>query len=203
MRVKVSLRAPASPPWSAASLAGNTSTKGQSNRDATAFANVVLPVPGGPNRTIDRGGSTPNFSARSESDRGITSLRSNISFSRCIPAIPAQRSLGNIRPPNSARMLLSFSEMGISRSKYLRWFLATNPAWSKTSDLSWLSGTKMESFVRPSGAIRVSSAASNELPIPWRRKDGSVVKKTIQPCSWAARATAAPTIFSSTTARTA
>ena len=55
----VSRSASAWPPPPAASRDGKTSTNGHPSRDATAFANVVLPVPGGPNRTTARGGWTP------------------------------------------------------------------------------------------------------------------------------------------------
>ena len=52
-------RPAATPPGSPDRRDGNTSTNGQSNRDATAFANVVFPVPGGPKSITARGGTTP------------------------------------------------------------------------------------------------------------------------------------------------
>ena len=50
------------------------------------MANVVLPVPGGPNSTIARGGMTPYSSARSGSTSGSTTRRSMSSFSCSMPA---------------------------------------------------------------------------------------------------------------------
>jgi hypothetical protein len=56
---------------------GNTSTKGHASREATALANVVLPVPGGPKRKIARGGLTPYSSARSGLTSGSRACRSS------------------------------------------------------------------------------------------------------------------------------
>lgn len=43
----------------AASREGKSSTNGQSSREATALAKLVLPVPGGPKRITAFGGLTP------------------------------------------------------------------------------------------------------------------------------------------------
>ena len=60
---------------------GKTSTNGQSRREATAFAKVVFPVPGGPNSMTARGGTTPKRSAMSGRDSGVTRRSSSRSFS--------------------------------------------------------------------------------------------------------------------------
>ena len=97
--VNVSRRARAKPSPAAARRDGNTSTNGHPSREATAFANVVLPVPGGPNRTIARGGLTPYSSARSGSTSGSTTRRSMSCFSCSMPARVSQRPRGEHPAP--------------------------------------------------------------------------------------------------------
>ena len=199
----VSRSAPARPLGSAASREGNTSTNGHSRRDAIAFANVVFPVPGGPKRTTARGGTTPNSSARSASASGSTSRRSSSSFSLRMPATFSQRSRARMRPPRRPRGSSSWRCTGMVRSKYRRFFLSTKPRLRNASTRVSDSGISADSLFSPCGAIRFSTAASSEVPIPRPRYSGSVARKTIQPWSCAARPTAAPTTMSPCTATTA
>ena len=79
---------------------GKSSTKGQLRREATAFANVVLPVPGGPNNTMAHGGSKPARDAISGWARGRTTRCSMSSFSLTIPLSESHRSERSSRPPS-------------------------------------------------------------------------------------------------------
>ncbi len=168
-----------------------------------ALAKVVLPVPGGPNSTTARGGTTPYWSARSGLAKGSTSRRSRSSFSRCIPPTAFHRFLAINRPPSSPSRPISCRWTGISRSKYRRCFLSMNPEFRSASIRCSVSGTSVDSLVSPRGAIRFSMEASIPLPMPRLRQLSSMAKNTIQPWSWAALATAAPTTVSPCTATTA
>ena len=163
--LKVSRKPAARPAGSPASLDGKISTKGQSRREATAFAKVVFPVPGGPNSTIARGGSTPNASARAASESGKTRRRSRSSFSAFIPAIFDQRSRASRRPPRSLRISRSCSLIDTSRSKYLRFFSGEKPTFSSTPLLP-SSATSIETLVMPELAMSISSSPSRRPPMP-------------------------------------
>ena len=58
-------------------------------------------------------------------------------------------------------------------------------------------------FEMPCAAMRASSAASIDDPIPEPRMCAAVARNTTQPCACAARPIAAPTTSSPTTATTA
>jgi hypothetical protein len=86
-----------SPPLS--NLEGSNSINGQPSRPAIAFANVVLPVPGGPKSKTVAGAFTPTLSAVVGSAKGATTRPSIIFFSACIPATRSHRSGDKISPP--------------------------------------------------------------------------------------------------------
>ncbi|CAM5455244.1 hypothetical protein SMICM304S_10669 [Streptomyces microflavus] len=95
-------RARSGSPSSRAIREGKSSTKGQPSREATAWAKVLLPVPGGPNRTTACGGSTPCSSAASGLASGRTSRRSTSCLASAIPASRSQSPAGGTVAPSEA-----------------------------------------------------------------------------------------------------
>ena len=100
----------------APSFDGSNSTKGQPNRPAIALANDVLPVPGGPNRSIADGARTPNWSANSDSINGASSRCSTMS--RCIvrPENDVQRDGAISSPLHRSRIENAVGRSGSSFS---------------------------------------------------------------------------------------
>ena len=81
---------------------GETSKNGQPSREAIPFANVVLPVPGGPKRMIAFGCTTPCRRASSGSASGRITRRSMISLGSSMPRSSSQSPGSIIRPPSFA-----------------------------------------------------------------------------------------------------
>ena len=75
---------------------------GQPSRLAIARANVVFPVPGGPNISAVAGGRSPMRCDSAGAARGATMRESISSFSRDIPAARSHSPSGSISPPRSA-----------------------------------------------------------------------------------------------------
>ena len=181
--VNVSRRASARPSPEPARREGKTSTNGHPSREATALANVVLPVPGGPNSTIARGGMTPYSSARSGSTSGSTTRRSMSSFSCSMPASashrprgehPAAERLRAARPPGAgaARPARSTSGRG-SRSRVSR--NARVPVWPSTSSADSRCTPRAHQACLELGEHRAAE------PVP--RQSSASASRTIQPRS--------------------
>ena len=85
---------------SPASRDGNSSTNGQPSCDAAPRAKLVLPVPGGPNSTIARGGTRPSRSASCGWASGKITRRSMSSFSLTMPPSRSQAPARTMRPPS-------------------------------------------------------------------------------------------------------
>src|SRR3954471_429218 len=200
--MNVSRRASAKPSPDPASRDGNTSTNGQSSREATALAKVVLPVPGGPNRTIARGGTTPYSSATSGSSSGSTMRRSMISFSRSMPASFCQRLRASIRPPSSSRSPTSCGWGGTIRSRYVRSRRSYPQLWNAFSP-ACPSESSADSRCTPRAIRRFSSSTSIVLPSPRPRQSSASASSMTQPRSPPTRAAAAPTTTSPTVTTTA
>ena len=116
-RAKASRRAAARPAGdSPASRDGNSSTNGQPSRDAAPLAKVVLPVPGGPNKTMARGGTRPSRSARAGWASGKMTRRSISSFSLAMPPSCSQAPARTIRPPSWSSTPALPGPTGSSRS---------------------------------------------------------------------------------------
>src|SRR4051794_7894735 len=200
--VNVVRNASASPSPEPARRDGKTSTKGQSSRDATALANVVLPVPGGPNRTIARGGATPYSSAASGASSGSTMRRSMISLSRSLPARFCQRLRASIRPPSSSSSPTSCGWSGTIRSKYVSSRCSYPQLWNAFSP-ACPSESSADSRCTPRAIRRFSSSTSIVLPSPRPRQSSASASSMTQPRSPPTRAAAAPTTTSPTVTTTA
>ena len=111
----------------APSFDGKSSTKGQPSRPAIALANDVLPVPGGPNRSMADGATTPKWLASSASMSGANNRCSTMS--RCIvsPEKDSHRDWSISSPFHRSRIENAVGRRGSSFSYIARFGVISKP----------------------------------------------------------------------------
>ncbi len=100
------------PPPVATNRDGRSSTNGHSRRAATARANDVFPVPGGPNRSMVVGVTTPYVSASSFSLIGRSKRCSTSFLPSAIPARLCHSAAVSRVPPQRSTVVTSTGRSG-------------------------------------------------------------------------------------------
>lgn len=194
---------PLARPYSAARRAGKSSRKGHPRRPAIACANVLLPVPGGPNSITARGSSTPCWAASSGWASGRTRRRSMSRFSCCMPATFCHSPPGGSSAPSEESVP---ADCGVTGPRFSK---KTSPGRASNSQLRRAvapvspSGRAACTARTPSAKSRCSRAVIRSLPSPRCRQPGARQMRRIHARSPSTRLTAAPIRTSSAVATTA
>ena len=166
----------------------------QPRRPAIAFANVVLPVPGGPKRITADAATTPWRRASSRSASGRMTRRSMSSFSRSIPPIAGQRSPGG---PGAAELLEPLVGGGRVEAPLLEVAHAVlevvaRRLGSRDRRLA-VCGRASRSRARRARCRRRSSVRRRSAPTPRRRDSAATAQRSTQARCPSTRAATAPT----------